>query len=140
MIAFPVQPVALLFCLSALLVFISFFSVSSPCRVYVVLFLALCMYTKKPQKHATRKHILPEHHTGDVLHIFGQVVWDHRLMPLGGGIAPRPRLALARIIVARPRAVPIPLPLIALTPVRLNIGAFCNISGTMKNRTMLPLI
>ena len=69
------------------------------------------------------------------------------------------------MIVARPRAVPIPLPLIAFTPVRLNlwkrkrwsargksewrgarihegtdIGAFCNISGTMKNRTMLPLI
>ena len=103
-------------------------------------------------------------------------------MPLGVGI-PRPRRALARkrrkivisdeghdekfkddgplIIVARPRAVPIPLPLIALTPVRLNlrkricklarvkfgwwsrgadIGAFCNISGTMKNRTMLPLM
>lgn len=71
-----------------------------------------------------------------------QVVWGYRLMPLGVGI-PRPRRALAReegkiaisneghdgdfkdaaprIIVARPRAVPIPLPLIALTPVRLNL-------------------
>lgn len=112
-----------------------------------------------------------------------KVVSGHRLIPLGGGI-PRPRLALARkggkvaisderyetslkddeprIIVARPRAVPIPLPLIAFTPVRLNlckhkgwsaraksewevaggtdIGAFCNISGTMKNLTILPLM
>lgn len=63
-------------------------------------------------------------------------------MPLGVGM-PRPRRALARkrrkiaisnkgreedlkddkprMIVARPRAVPIPLPLIALTPVRLNL-------------------
>lgn len=71
-----------------------------------------------------------------------QVVWGYRLMPLGGGI-PRPRRALAgkgakmvisdeghekglgdyrpRMIVARPRAVPIPLPLIAFTPVRLNL-------------------
>lgn len=67
---------------------------------------------------------------------------SHRLMPLGGGM-PRPRRALARkggkiviineeheknlkddeprMIVARPRAVPMPLPLIALTPDRLNL-------------------
>ena len=64
---------------------------------------------------------------------------------------------IPRIIVARPRAVPIPLPLIALGPTRLNliphpcqlqahyslewfshIGAFCNMSGTIKKRTMLP--
>lgn len=62
------------------------------------------------------------------------------------------------MIVALPRAVPIPLPLIALGPMRLNlqrrvsagcsvvlasdthIGAFCNMSGTMKNRTILPLM
>ena len=70
------------------------------------------------------------------------IVHGHRLIPLGVGI-PRPRLALAkkrgkeaisdeeyewslkdggpRMIVARPRAVPIPLPLIAFTPVRLNL-------------------
>ena len=64
------------------------------------------------------------------------------------------------MIVALPRAVPIPLPLIALGPTRLNlveisdheqaayiadklkthIGAFCSMSGTMKNLTILPLM
>lgn len=86
-----------------------------------------------------------------VFYIFGQEEWrkcllqvvgGHRLIPLGVGI-PRPRRALARkrgkteisnegdgrnpddniprIIVARPRAVPIPLPFIAFCPVRLNL-------------------
>ena len=65
-----------------------------------------------------------------------------------------------RMIVALPRAVPIPLPLIAFGPTRLNlkywrsdeqgdklqgsgatyIGAFCSMSGTMKNLTILPLM
>jgi hypothetical protein len=61
------------------------------------------------------------------------------------------------MIVALPRAVPIPRPLIAFGPTRLNLkksvddkygrrlsitdmGAFCSISGTMKNLTMLPRI
>lgn len=63
------------------------------------------------------------------------------------------------MIVALPRAVPIPLPFIALGPTRLNLdrnstersaysadrrkthmGAFCSMSGTMKNRTILPLM
>jgi hypothetical protein len=68
------------------------------------------------------------------------------------------------MIVARPLAVPIPRPLIAFGPTRLNlsnnsvwarikecnkmmqvkgrtyIGAFCNMSGTMKKRIILPRI
>ena len=61
-----------------------------------------------------------------------------------------------RMMVARPRAVPIPRPRMAFGPTRLNllnlsprathqcistyIGAFCSMSGTIKNRTMLPLM
>jgi len=61
-----------------------------------------------------------------------------------------------RIMVARPRAVPIPRPRMAFGPTRLNllslsrdppnqyirthIGAFWSISGTIKNLTMLPLM
>lgn len=40
--------------------------------------------------------------------------------------------ALARFTVARPLAKPTPFPLV---PRLLNIGAFLNMSGTMKNRT-----
>jgi hypothetical protein len=61
-----------------------------------------------------------------------------------------------RIMVARPRAVPIPRPRMAFGPTRLNlsslsraavnhyirthIGAFWSMSGTIKNLTMLPLM
>jgi hypothetical protein len=68
---------------------------------------------------------------------------------------------IPRMIVARPRAVPIPRPRIAFGPTRLNLrrsfqytctcaahasamrrathmGAFWSMSGTMKKRTMLP--
>lgn len=61
-----------------------------------------------------------------------------------------------RIMVARPRAVPIPRPRMAFGPTRLNllclsrgavnqqirthIGAFWSMSGTIKNLTILPLI
>ncbi len=45
--------------------------------------------------------------------------------------------ALALLTVARPLASPTPRPLV---PLLLNIGAFLSISGTMKNRTWLPLI
>lgn len=44
------------------------------------------------------------------------------------------------IIVARPRAAPIPLPFMAFGPTLLNIGACCSISGTTMKRIMLPLI
>ena len=47
---------------------------------------------------------------------------------------------LPRRIVARPRALPIPRPFIAFGPIRLNMGACCSISGTMMNRSMLPLM
>lgn len=40
--------------------------------------------------------------------------------------------ALALLTVARPLARPTPLPLV---PLLLNIGAFRNMSGTMKKRT-----
>ena len=46
-----------------------------------------------------------------------------------------PLCPLARLTVARPLAKPTPLP---LCPLDLNIGAFLNISGTMKKRTWLP--
>ncbi len=45
------------------------------------------------------------------------------------------RPALARLTVALPLAKPTPRPLV---PLDLNIGAFRNISGTMKKRTWLP--
>jgi len=103
------------------------------------------------QKYATVRSSIPLVILHSVFYTFGQEEWrkcllrvvgGHRLMPLGVGI-PRPRRALARkrgktvisnggdeekpgdntprIIVARPRAVPIPLPFIAFCPVRLNL-------------------
>jgi len=118
------------------------------CRVYVVFLSIMYVHEKSAAEACNSKEFHSSRNMPGVFYIFGQEEWrkcvlqvvgGHRLMPLGGGI-PRPRRALARMIVARPRAVPIPLPFIAFTPVRLNIGAFCNISGTMKNRTMLPLM
>lgn len=66
------------------------------------------------------------------------------------------RINEPRIIVARPRAVPIPRPRMAFGPTRLNlltlsrsainqhirthIGAFWSMSGTIKNLTILPLM
>ena len=123
--------------------FISFFT--SICPVVCAGFLRF-VYA---QRKSTTERMYSFYGTRDVLYTFGgegedvlQVVWGYRLMPLGVGM-PRPRRALARrgrkipiskegheedlkddeprMMVARPRAVPIPLPLIALTPVRLNL-------------------
>jgi len=116
------------------------------CRVHMLFFLALCIYTKKSATKACNSKEFPSScDMRGVCYIFGQGKmritsrvrsppdasgrWDTTSTPGIGykmvisdeGHGKSPDDDIPRMIVARPRAVPIPLPLIAFTPVRLNL-------------------